>query len=138
MIRIKKLRPMFTNIVTTMNSYDEDVTVAGIIDTRKQKGALKEYQTVIAVGSAVRDIKPGDMVCINPIRYAQYKHDKNSLKDLATNNPITGYNFNVVEIDGKDCLLLHDQDIRYVIEDYEEVPDPAPSQIIQPNTDIIV
>lgn len=138
MIRIKKLRPMFTNIVTTMNSYDEDVTVAGIIDTRKQKGALKEYQTVIAVGSAVRDIKPGDMVCINPIRYAQYKHDKSSLKDLATNNPITGYNFNVVEIDGKDCLLLHDQDIRYVIEDYEEVPDPAPSQIIQPNTDIIV
>ena len=129
---------MFTNIVTTMNSYDEDVTVAGIIDTRKQKGALKEYQTVIAVGSAVRDIKPGDMVCINPIRYAQYKHDKSSLKDLATNNPITGYNFNVVEIDGKDCLLLHDQDIRYVIEDYEEVPDPAPSQIIQPNTDIIV
>ena len=138
MIRIKKLRPMFTNIVTTMNSYDEDVTIAGIIDTRKQKGALKEYQTVIAVGSAVRDIKPGDMVCINPIRYAQYKHDKNSLKDLATNNPITGYNFNVVEIDGKDCLLLHDQDIRYVIEDYEEVPDPAPSQVIQPNTDIIV
>ena len=127
MIRIKKLRPMFTNIVTTMNSYDEDVTIAGIIDTRKQKGALKEYQTVIAVGSAVRDIKPGDMVCINPIRYAQYKHDKNSLKDLATNNPMTGYNFNVVEIDGKDCLFLHDQDIRYVIEDYEEVPDPAPS-----------
>lgn len=138
MIRIKKLRPMFTNIVTTMNSYDEDVTVAGIIDTRKQKGALKEYQTVIAVGSAVRDIKPGDMVCINPIRYAQYKHDKSSLKDLATNNPITGYNFNVVEIDGKDCLLLHDQDIRYVIEDYEEVPDPVPSKLIHPNTDIIV
>lgn len=138
MIRIKKLRPMFTNIVTTMDSYEEDVTVSGIIDTRKQKGALKEYQTVIAVGSAVRDIKPGDMVCINPIRYAQYKHDKSSLKDLATDNPITGYNFNVVEIDGKDCLLLHDQDIRYVIEDYEEVPDPAPSKLIHPNTDIIL
>lgn len=138
MIRIKKLRPMFTNIVTTMDSYEEDVAVSGIIDTRKQKGALKEYQTVIAVGSAVRDIKPGDMVCINPIRYAQYKHDKSSLKDLAADNPITGYNFNVVEIDGKDCLLLHDQDIRYVIEDYEEVPDPAPSKLIHPNTDIIV
>ncbi len=138
MIRIKKLRPMFTNIVTTMDSYEEDVTVSGIIDTRKQKGALKEYQTVIALGSAVRDIKPGDMVCINPIRYAQYKHDKNSLKDLAADNPITGYNFNVVEVDGKDCLLLHDQDIRYVIEDYEEVPDPVPSKLIHPNTDIIV
>ena len=130
---------MFTNIVTTMNTYEDDiVTASGLLDTRKQKGALKEYQTVIAVGNAVRDIFPGDVVCINPIRYAQYKHSKNSLKDLATDNPITGYNFNVVEIDGKDCLLLHDQDIRYVIEDYEEVPDPVPSTLIHPNTDIIV
>lgn len=130
---------MFTNIVTTMNTYEEDVVLkSGIIDTRKQRGTLKEYQTVIAVGNAVRDIFPGDVVCINPIRYAQYKHDKNSLKDLATDNPITGYNFNVVEIDGKDCLLLHDQDIRYVIEDYEEVPDPVPSKLIYPKTDIIV
>ena len=130
---------MFTNIVTTMNTYEDDiVTASGLLDTRKQKGALKEYQTVIAVGNAVRDIFPGDVVCINPIRYAQYKHNKNSLKDLATDNPITGYNFNVVEIDGKDCLLLHDQDIRYVIEDYEEVSDPVPSTLIHPNTDIIV
>lgn len=129
---------MFTNIVTTMNCYEEDVTISGVIDASKQKGALKEYQTVIAVGSAVRDVNPGDVVCINPIRYAQYKHDKNSLKDLATSNPVTGYNFNVVEVDGKDCLLLYDQDIRYVIEDYEEVPDPVPSKIIHQNTDIIV
>ena len=130
---------MFTNIVTTMNTYEDDiVTASGLLDTRKQKGALKEYQTVIAVGNAVRDIFPGDVVCINPIRYAQYKHDKNSLKDLATSNPVTGYNFNVVEVDGKDCLLLYDQDIRYVIEDYEEVPDPVPSKIIHQNTDIIV
>lgn len=136
---------MFTNIVTTMNLYEEDATLAsGLLDTRKQKGALKEYQTVIAVGNAVRDIFPGDVVCINPIRYAQYKHDKSSLKDLASSNPITGYNFNVVEIDGEDCLLLHDQDIRYVVEEYEEVPDPvlntpaAPSKLIHPNTDIII
>lgn len=130
---------MFTNIVTTMDSYEEDTTTAsGLIDSTKQKGALKEYQTVIAVGNAVRDINPGDIVCINPIRYAQYKHGKNSLKDVAADNPVTGYNFNVVEIDGKDCLLLHDQDIRYVIEDYEEVPNPAPSKLIHLNTDIIV
>lgn len=139
MIKIKKLRPMFTNIVTTMNSYEDDVvTASGLLDTTRQKGALKEYQTVIAVGNSVRDINIGDVVCINPIRYAQYKHDKGSLKDVASSNPVVGYNFNVVEIDGKDCLLLHDQDIRYVIEDYEEVPDPVPSQLIHQNTDIIV
>ena len=99
------------------------------VTTDKQRGALKEYQTVIAVGNAVKDIHPGDVVCINPIRYAQYKQDKSSLKDLATDNPVIGYNFNVVEIDGKDCLLLHDQDIRYVIEEYEEIKDPVPSKI---------
>lgn len=129
---------MFTNIVTTMDVYEDDVVSGSLIDTSKQKGTLKEYQTVIAVGNAVRDIKPGEIVCINPIRYAQHKHDKNSLKSSMGSNPIVGYNFNVVEIDGKDCLLLHDQDIRYVIEDYEEEPDPVPSTIIQPNTDIII
>ena len=139
MLKIKNLRPMFTNIVTTMNTYEEDgVMASGLIDTKKQKGALKEYQTVIAVGNAVRNVFPGDVVCINPIRYAQYKHDKNSLKDLAADNPIVGYNFNVIEIDGKDCLILHDQDIRYGSEEYEEVPDPVPSALIHPNTDIII
>lgn len=129
---------MFTNIVTTMNLYEDDVTVNGIIDTSKQKGTLKEYQTVIAVGDAVRSVKPGEVVCINPIRYAQHKHDRNSIKSDIGSNPVVGYNFNVVEIGGKDCLLLHDQDIRYVIEDYEEVPDPEPSAIIQPSKDVIL
>lgn len=128
---------MFTNIVTTMDVYEEDVSVNGIIDSSKQKGVLKEYQTVIAIGPSVRGINPGDVVCINPIRYAQHKHDDNSLKAVGS-NPVVGYNFNVVEIDGKDCLLLHDQDVRYIIEDYEEVPDPVPSSIIQPSKDVIV
>lgn len=139
MIKIKKLRPMFTNIVTTMNLYEDyEILDSGIIDGTKQKGELKEYQTVLAVGSAVRDINVGDVVCINPIRYAQYNHDKNSIKSSITDNKVVGYNFNVVEIDGKDCLLLHDQDIRYIIEEYEEVQNPAPSKIIQPSKDIIV
>ena len=130
---------MFNNIVTTMNLYEDDsITESGLIDTRKQKGALKEYQTVLAVGSTVRDVKVGDVVCINPIRYAQYKNDKKSLKDAISDNPIVGFNFNVVEIDGKDCLMIYDQDIRYIIEDYEELPDPAPSKLIHPNTDIII
>lgn len=130
---------MFNNIVTTMDAYENDTTTAGgIIDTRKQKGALKEWQKVIAVGSSVRDIKVGDIVCINPIRYAQYKNDRKSLKDAMSDNPIVGFNFNVVQIEDEDCLMIYDQDVRYVIEEYEEIPDPKPSEIIHPNTDIII
>lgn len=139
MFKIKKLKPLFNRIVTTMNLYENDSTTdGGIIDASKQRGELKEYQTVVAVGNSVRDIKVGNVVCIDPTRYAQYKHDRNSLKDALSHNPVTGYNFNVVEIDGNDCLLLYDQDIRYIIEDYEEIPDPAPSKIIYNKADIIV
>ena len=143
MIKIKKLRPMFTNIVTTMNSYEDDVvTASGLLDTTRQKGALKEYQTVIAVGNSVRDINIGDVVCINPKRYAVKKHKEGSLKDgVICDNPVIEYNFNVVPINGVDHLLLDVSDIEFVVEEYEEVPD-APednsSNFILPDKKVIV
>ena len=134
MLKVKKIKPMFTALITTMNKYEHDVkTVGGLIDTTKQQGGLKEYQTVLAVGGSVRDIKVGDLVCVNPTRFAVKKHQEGSLKDgVVTDNPIITYNFDVVEMDGKQCLLLQDRDIDFIIEEYEEVPDPTPSPIIQP------
>lgn len=125
---------MFTALITTMDKYEHDVTTrGGLIDTTKQQGGLKEYQTVLAVGSSVRDIKVGDIVCVNPTRFAVRKHQAGTLKDgIVTDNPVTTYNFDVIEMDGKQCLLLQDRDIDFIIEEYEEVPDPTPSPIIQP------
>lgn len=125
---------MFTALITTMDKYEHDVTTrGGLIDTTKQQGGLKEYQTVLAIGSSVRDIKVGDIVCVNPTRFAVRKHQAGTLKDgIVTDNPVTTYNFDVVEMDGKQCLLLQDRDIDFIIEEYEEVPDPTPSPIIQP------
>ena len=140
MLKIKKIKPMFTSIVTTMDKYEHDMTtVAGLIDTTKQQGGLKEYQTVLAVGSSVRDIKVGDLVCVNPTRFAVKKHQAGSLKDgVVCDNPVTTYNFDVVEMDNKQCLLLQDRDIDFIIEDFEEIPDQTPSMIIQPDKKIIV
>ena len=60
---------MFTSLITTMDKYEEDVrTSGGLLDVTKKQGGLKEYQTVLAVGSSVRDIKVGDLVCVNPTR----------------------------------------------------------------------
>lgn len=134
MLKIKKIKPMFTALITTMDRYDHDVmTGSGIIDTTKQQGGVKEYQTVLAVGSSVRDIKVGDIVCINPTRFAVKKHQAGTLKDgVITDNPVIKYNFDVVEMDGKFCLLLQDRDIDFIIEDYEELPDPDPSPLIKP------
>ena len=130
---------MFTSLITTMDKYEQDVkTSGGIIDTNKQQGGLKEYQTVLAVGESVRGIKVGDLVCVNPTRFAIKKHQTGSLKDgVITDNPVIKYNFDVIEMDGKQCLLLQDRDIDFIIEEWEEVPDPAPSSIIQPEKTII-
>lgn len=133
MLKVKKIKPMFTALITTMDKYEHDVKIGGLIDTSKQQGGLKEYQKVLAVGSSVRDIKVGDVVCVNPSRFAIRKHQTGSLKDgVVTDNPVTTYNFDVVEMDGKQCLLLQDRDIDFIIEEWEEVPDSAPSSLIKP------
>lgn len=134
MLKVKKIRPMFTALITTMDKYEHDEkTGGGLIDVTKQQGGLKEYQTVLAVGSSVRDIKVGDLVCVNPTRFAVKQHKAGTLRDgVVTDNPVVKYNFDVVEMDGKQCLLLQDRDIDFVIEEYEEVPDPTPSTLIKP------
>ena len=125
---------MFTALITTMDKYEENVrTSGGLLDVTKQQGGLKEYQTVLAIGSSVRDIKVGDLVCVNTTRFAVKQHQAGSLKDgVVTDNPTIKYNFDVIEMDGKQCLLLQDRDIDFIIEDYEEVPDPTPSPLIKP------
>lgn len=120
MLNIKKIRPMANYLVTTKDEYtEEDVRTGGLII--KMVGSLKEYQKVVAVGPMVRGIKVGDLVCINPKRYAKYKHQPGSLKDgVVTDNPVIAYNFNVIELDHVPHLLLTDQDIDFIIEDSEE------------------
>lgn len=134
MLKVKKIKPMFTSIITSMDKYEHDVkTIGGLIDTSRQQGGLKEYQTVLAIGTSVRDIKVGDLVCVNPTRFAVKKHREGTLKDgIVTDNPTITYNFDVVEMDGKQCLLLQDRDIDFIIEEFEEVPEPESSTIIQP------
>lgn len=115
---------MFTRILVTANSYDDHETLpGGIIDITKKKGTLKEYQTVVAVGSSVSSIKPGDIVLIDPSRYAIRKQKQTAKDDMAEyyTNTTIGYDFNVVELQSGKCIMLDQQDIVFVVEDY--IPD---------------
>lgn len=137
MLNIKKIKPMANFLVTTKEEYnDEDIKKGEVIV--KVKGTLKEYQKVVAIGPMVRGIQAGDIVCINPKRYAKYKHNPGSLKDgVITDNPVVAYNFNVIELDHVPHLLLTDQDIDFVIEEWEDEKLPA-NNIIIPEKKIIV
>ena len=137
MLKIKSIKPMFDSLVTTMNKYEDDGFENGVIV--KQAGSLKEYQTVIAVGPAVRNIEVGDMVMINPTRYAKMKHQKGSLKDgVITDNPVIGYEFKTVTINDEEYLYLQSQDIMYSFEG-EEVEDKKDNKVnlIIPNNKIL-
>lgn len=36
-------------------------------------------------------------------------------------NNVIGYNFHVVNVDGQDCLLLTENDIDFIVEEYETI-----------------
>ena len=139
MIKVKRIKPMFTSLVTTMNLYEIDgKTSGGLIDSTKQRGTVKEYQKVIAVGDSVRGIKVGDLVCIDPTRFAIRKNPDNSIRnDVEGGNPVLEYRFDIIELDGKNHLLLQDRDIQFIIEEYEEVEPSKQSSVIQPPSVII-
>lgn len=127
-INIKKVIPTFTNLITTMEKYSTDgLTSSGLVDANKQKGQLKEYQIVVAVGPMVRNCKVGDLVKINPSAYAEYKHRKvpNVAEEIeGYSKQLTGYRFRTIELNGEPHLLLQDQDIEYVIEEYDNIDPP--------------
>lgn len=123
MLHIKKIKPLFTTIITTGEKFSEDMLDGGLIVAKR--GDLKLWQKVIAVGSLVRDVNVGDMVMINADHFIVKKYDKNSLQNDLDNNPSLGYRFNWVTIDDEngepqECLMLNDRDIQYVFEGEEK------------------
>lgn len=131
MLKIKSIKPMHTKIVTTAERYGENATANGII--LKTVGSVKEYQKVIAVGSMVRDIKVGDLVAINPSKYIKKKFNDDSLREDFVENPVISVHIPTVEMGDTPYFILDSgTDIDYIIDDYEDVPEPSPSAIIQP------
>lgn len=123
---IKKVKPLFNGVITTMDRYSNNVNIIGTnLKDPTKSGAVKEYQKVVAVGPMVRGIEVGDTVFINPSRYAVMKHKRGSLEDgVIKDNPVIGYDFDIVTIDGVDHLFLQDNDIKYVaeVEEFDENP----------------
>lgn len=123
MLHIRKIKPLFTSIVTTGDKFEKDMVENGIIIARK--GDLKAWQRVIATGSSVRDIKEGDIVMINFDHFAVRKYSKDSVQNDLDNNPIITWRFSWVTIEEKDnepqdCLLIDNKDVLYVFEGEEK------------------
>lgn len=122
-MKVKKVKPLFDHIVTTMDRYTiSQDSLTGVIDVKTANNAVKEYQTVVEVGPAVKDIKVGDIVCINPRNYARPTHNKKwsgLSEDDIKDQVIVKYDFPVITIDGEDYMLLYERDIDFIVVDWE-------------------
>lgn len=132
MLNIKDIRPVYTRLLTTAERYQEDQTNGVLLDANKLEGRYKEYQKVVRVGSSVREVSVGDTVLIDPFRYMKRKFSDNSLREDFVDNPIVEINIPTVTMDGVDYFMIEERDIAYIIQDYEELPDPKPNPIIMP------
>lgn len=123
MLHITKIKPTFNHVLITADKFEKDMIQESVIVANK--GDLKLWQTVVAVGSAVRDIKIGDKVMIIPEHFAVKKYSKNSVQNDLDNNPTLTYNFPFETIDNEkgepeDYLYISDQDVRYIFEGEEK------------------
>lgn len=135
-IKIKKIKPMFISIVTTCDRYTEDSTIGEsvVLDAKKTAGAYKSYQKVIAVGDAVRNVKVGDIVEINPSRYIRRKYDDNSIRNDLVENPTMYVDIPMVYLNDEGYFLIQENDVSYVIEEYEIIDDTPKVNLIKPKT----
>lgn len=123
MLHVTKIKPLFDHLLITADRFEKDMIHSGVI--LANKGDLKLWQTVVAVGSVVRDIKVGDKVMINPNDFAVKKYNKNSVQNDLDNNPVLTYNFPFETIDDekgepKDYLYISDRNVKYVFEGTEK------------------
>ena len=124
MLKLKKIKPIFSQVLVTEDLYGwDDKNAAGIIVHKK--GDLKTHQKVLAIGDDVKTVKPGDLVEVNLYKYAVFKEDPNSVKAMA-DNPIVGLRLNEVELTDENdesvyAFIIDQRDIKYIITDSEEV-----------------
>lgn len=124
MLKINKIRPTWTKIITTAERYDSDQKTGSLVDAKKLEGRYKEYQTVVRVGSSVKEVKEGEVVVIDPSRYVRRKYDENSLRDEFGKNPQISIEIPTIVMGEEDYFMIDQADIAYVIEDFEEISEP--------------
>lgn len=129
MLKITKIKPMFTDLVITADRFEKDITEGGILVANK--GDLKSYQTVVAIGSAIRNIEVGDKVMVNFEVFAERKIPVGSVKkQMDVEDPVVRYNIpwvTMTDENGNDKVYIRipENAIEFAFEgeEVEDVPD---------------
>lgn len=132
MLKITKIKPMFTDLIITADRFDDDILDKGIV--LANKGDLKPYQTVVAIGNAVRDINVGDKVMVDFDIFAEHKIPVGSVKEnMDVEDPVVRYNIPWVTMtdeqgNTEEYIRIPNNAVQYVFEG-EEIEDDVPDII---------
>lgn len=96
--------------MTTADRFEKDYVDNGIVMAGKSD--YKPWQTIIATGDTVRNLKPGDKVMVNLDNYALKRYDKNSIQNDLDNNKTIRYAFNFVNIDDENGNARGSQELK--------------------------
>ena len=141
---IKEGRPLLNYVILTADRYtaEELAEMNGGIITPTEIGQLKPYQTILSVSPrlASSGLEEKQLVLINIKRYGKTVQRKNSYVESTDEHydAHIRYEVPVIDIDGKECLKLGDNDIEFIIDKYEMKEVEKPLIIQETKKDIIV
>ena len=149
---IKKGRPLLNYVILTADRYtaEELAEMNGGIINPTAIGQLKPYQKIISVSPRLTNscLEVDQTVLINIQRYGKSVQRKNSYVESTDEHydAHVRYEVPVIDIDGKECLKLGDNDIEFIIDEFEMkevkkesvIIDTAPKDIIKPGPGLIL
>ena len=141
---IKKGRPLLNYVILTADRYtaEELAEIHGGIINPTALGQLKPYQKIISVSPRLVNshLEVDQMVLINIKRYGKSVQKKNSYVESTDEHydAQVRYEVPIIDIDGKECLKLGDNDIEFIIDEYEEAVPKKKSSIITPAKSSII
>ena len=119
---LKKVTPMANGVITTANK-EIKKTESGLI-LSNDESAVSTLQTIISVGlmANARGLEPGMVVVVNFNRYLDTTQKKDAY-NVDKDEHYTAEKFYKIPqliLNGEECLCLYDNDIEYIVDEYEQ------------------
>lgn len=114
-----KGKVLFNSIIVELEAYEEKSGIKLVNELnglQGKKGIIKDFQKVVAVGSAVQEVKVGDTILIDWERY-------NKLEPVSKNTPSRKVTLQIepLQVGGEIFGRITERDVIYIY-DKSEIP----------------
>jgi len=145
MLKIKRIIPRYTQVVTTAERYEKDERNGTlIVGNGHLKGDVKQYQTVVAIGKMAREIEVGSKVMLDFEPFRKRKVPVGSVKEkMNVDNPVIEERLPIFEVEDdegitKEYLMVDEKNIVFPFEGEEVEDGDDTSRLVLPKHELVV